>query len=202
MLMTRNFLIFTLLLIMIVPVNAWSTKSSYKQILKEWTRDDEAYSWGEIEARLVWHATYFSPDFREAKVERYAKLYQLKEGEVERLRAEEMADSEKFDSFFVAIYAGSRIYPDIGKDRSLWKLVLETSEGDSIQPAMWEEIPKNQVTRTLFPYIDRWSRLFEVKFPKSIKPSTARAQLKMVGVPANSTLEWNFNRARHSALQK
>lgn len=203
----KKSLIFVWVLLMVVPIASWGSHSTdrsyhknYKRILKEWTRDDESYSWDGFEARLVWYATYFSSDFREAKVDRYAKLYQLTEDEVDQMKTKEMAENEKYDCFFVSIYAGSRVHPDIGKNRSLWKLVLETSEGYIVEPEIWEEIPKDQVTRTLFPYIDRWSRLFEVKFPKRINSSTARAKLKMVGVPADSMLEWKFKPSRHSSL--
>ncbi len=190
-----------LLVLFVLPLAGWKSDSSYESVLKEWTRDDEAYNWTGIEARLVWHATYLSSSFRSAKVERYAELYQLMPTEVIRLKEAEQADGQKFDTFFISIYAGSRVYPDIGNDRSLWKLVLETSEGNQSEPVSWEEVPKNQVTRTLFPYIDRWSRLFEVKFPKSINATTKTAQLKMVGVPADSTLSWNLSKLRSETRQ-
>ncbi len=181
------------------PLSAWSQKS-YKSILKDWTRDDEAYNWSEMEARMVWHATYLSDDFRAAKIERYAELYKLNPEEVLKLKTAEQEQAAKHDAFFVAVYAGSRVYPDIGKDRNLWRLVLETPAG-SVQPLVWEEVPRNQVTRTLFPYIDRWARLFEVKFPKSIQSQTANISLKMVGVPADSTLSWNIDKIRAKRAQ-
>ena len=59
-----------LVLLMVLPSLGWGGKSDYKSVLKEWTREDEAYNWSSLEARLVWTATYLSEDFRRAKVER------------------------------------------------------------------------------------------------------------------------------------
>ncbi len=204
MIIRHNLILIMLVALMLAPSMGWTkdVRREYKHVLKEWTRDDEAYNWSEgLEARMVWSATYLSPRFREAKVERYADLYELGPGDVSRLRTSEASEQEKFDSFVVAIYAGSRVFPDIGKDRSLWKLVLETSDGEIVEPDVWEEIPKNQVTRTLFPYVDRWSKLYEVKFPKRITAATSNAQLKMVGVPADSTLDWDLDSIRIKSLQ-
>ncbi len=196
----QRILLALLVLSLSVPSLGWAGRrqqDSYKSVLSDWTRDAEAYNWKDgLEARMVWHATYLSRDFRHAKVERYAKLYQLQSADIERLKLEENSEAEKYDSFIVAIYAGSRVFPDLGKDRSLWRLVMETSEGTLVEPEKWEDIPKNQVTRTLFPYIDRWSKLYEVKFPKRITSLTQKAQLKMIGVPADSTLDWDLSSLR------
>jgi len=192
----RNILLLALFLSMnLAPALVWSAKN-YKSVLKEWTRNDEAYNWNNFEARLVWSATYLSDTFRRAKVDKYAQIYELDQAERASLLRKEEVDSQKYDTFFVAIYAGSREYPDIGKNRSLWKLVLKTPDHKSVPPTVWEEVPGNQVNRALYPYIDRWSRTFLVKFPKVITGDTEQAQLKMVGVPANSSLTWDLAKLR------
>jgi len=201
----KIFISFLLVVFLILPSSVWSewerrAVRQYQSILKDWTREDEAYNWGSLEARLVWYATYQSSSFRKAKTERFAALYELGDAEIAKLQQRENEDAQQYDTFFISIYAGSRVYPDIGKNRSLWRLVLETPEGEIVEPSSWEEVPSNQVTRTLYPYTDRWSKAFEVRFPKVIKENTEWAHLKMVGVPADSVLDWNLEKIRKRSL--
>lgn len=199
--MMRAIVAFTLLLTFFLPTSLWAEKAyrssaekHYKSALKGWTRDDEAYNWASLEARLVWYATYLSSTFRSAQLERYAELYDLASVDMLKRRREEAEDSRQFDAFFISVYAGSRQFPDIGKDRNLWRLVLETTDGRVVEPESWEEVPRNQVTRTLYPYIDRWSRTYKVKFPKIVTTATKRVRLKMIGIPADSILDWDLTK--------
>ena len=114
------------------------------------------------------------------------------------LRKEAEAD-EKYDTFFVSIYAGSREHPDISKNRHLWRMVLEVPGQSPLVPDRWEEVATDHVIRTLYPYIDRWSKNFLVRFPKTITDNTDSFDLKMVGVPADSQLTWNLEKLRQHA---
>jgi hypothetical protein len=196
MIMNKKIPLLRSLLVLLTLLLSWpsilAADKGYRSVLKEWTRDDEAYNWSQLEARLVWYATYLSHEFRSAKVSEYVRLYELDEKKKAELVHEEIEDANQYDSFFISVYAGSRQDPKIGKDRSLWRLVLETDGGEPVEPAAWTEVSRNQVTQNLYPYIDRWSRTYEVKFPKIVKQGVERLTLKMVGIPANSKLVWKL----------
>lgn len=167
---------------------------SYQSILKDWTQDDEAYSWENLEARLVWHATYLSPDVMDAQWKYLEQKLKGQELYQEQLRLNGNTPTGTSDVFVSAIYVGSRSDAFVGKNPSLWNIVLETSEGEVYKASAMEELPRNELTKLLFPYIDRWSRIYKLTFPKVIRASTEWVQLKMVGIPADSTLEWNLRR--------
>lgn len=166
---------------------------SYRSVLGDWTRSDHIYTWDNFEARLIWHATYESPSFREAKVEKYTHLYELQGEELLRYVSQEEEEGRKFDVFILSVYAGSNQWYDFGRDTSLWRLVLETNDGKRRVADSLHEITQTQVERALFPHADKWSKLYEVKFPKIVGPETKTVTLKMVGVPADSTLTWSLN---------
>jgi len=194
-----KFLLITLTLGLVLPSFVSAKSVDYKSILKEWTRKDEAYNWTNLEARLVWSATYLSEDFRQAKLKKYGEIYELDPVEVQRLYEKERAEDSEYDSFFVSIYAGSREYPEIGKNRELWRLVLQVPGRPPLEPALWQEVTIDPVIRTLYPYIDRWSKSFIVRFPKVTSPATEKFELRMIGVPADSDLVWKLQKSKKHA---
>ncbi len=183
----------------LAPLTGWG-KRPYKSVLKAWTENGEAYNFQSLEARLVWTCTLESPDFLEAKVDFLSEKIPLPSQKVEELKRDELSLAEKYDSFFCAIYVGSRVHRFIGKNRSEWQLVRHSIRGHEEQvdqPLAWEEVPNSQLTQMLYPYIDRWSKAYRVKFPKSIGSGTDLVRLSMVTIPADSTLEWNLARLRN-----
>lgn len=162
--------------------------ASYRSVLKRWTREGRDYSFDNLEMRLHWHVTYLSPEFREARREKLASDYEWSHEEQTRYDSQEMRETTREDQFFVAIYAGSNAWPEIGKDTGKWRIVLETG-GKRVEPLGLERVSLSEVERGLYPYTDRWSKGFLLRFPKSIKEGEAFS-LKMLGVPANSILTW------------
>ena len=178
--------------LLLLPPVAWSAKFDYDSILKKWTRGDEAYNWTNLEARLVWKATYLSPMMLDALIAKTSELYDVDPEEATKYLQEEKRDRDKYDTFIVSIYAGSREHPEIGKDRNLWRMVLETPGDRPVEPAIWEPFPKTHLTYVLYPFQDRWSKTYIVKFPKITQMQTPELELKMVGIPADSTLKWDL----------
>ena len=138
---------------------------------------------------MVWHATYLSPGFREARREKISRLYEW--GDKEQMRAEDddRREEGRYDVFFLGIYAGSSQFPEVGKDSGRWRIVLEAGEGGAIEPVLFERIPVTQLERTLYPYLDKWTEAYLVRFPKVIG-SGEGFRLRMTGLPARSELVW------------
>ena len=188
----RWLVVFLFVLSLLIPQvgSSQPNRESYQSALKTWTRHDEVYTWKNFEARVVWYATYQSMSFRTARVLRYAKLYDLDEDQVQALIRQEKDEDKKYDVFFVSVYAGSAQWPDIGKDTSKWRIVLGTAAGNELEPVSMEKIPDDQILRQIYPYIDRWSSTYEIRFPKGLKEGEP-FELRMVGIPADSNLVWN-----------
>ncbi len=170
--------------------SAWViAKPSYRSVLKKWTRHDKVYVLDNLEARMIWHVTYLSDEFREARRQKMAELYQETDEEQQKCLQEDLSESKKYDVFFVGIYAGSSQFPEIGKNSGGWRLFLQTGSEEPVESVAFEKIPVTQVERMLYPYLDKWSKTYVVKFPKTISDGDSFS-LTMPGIPAKSTLTW------------
>lgn len=165
-------------------------KTSYKSVLKEWTRSDKVYVLDNFEARMIWNATYLSDDFRAARREKLNDLLDWNDADLMAQVREDGDEAREFDVFFLSIYAGSAKFPDIGKDAGKWRIVLEPSAGPSVEAAQLERISVTQIDREMYPYIDKWSHAYYVRFPKTLH-SGQNFKIRMSGIPARSELVWN-----------
>ena len=163
---------------------------SYKSILKDWTRTDKVYVIENFEARMIWNATYLSDDFRAARREKLAKLLEWNNADLLKKVKEDGEESRQYDVFFLSIYAGSSKFPDVGKNDGQWRVVLEAPSGRDVEAKEFERIPVTQIERETFPYIDKWSNAYYVRFPKTLHGGDS-FKLRMSGVPAHSELVWN-----------
>ncbi len=173
---------------MLAVAVAAEAKSSYKSALKEWTRTGKVYVWDNMEARLIWSATYLSPGFRAARREKLDRLLEWTGEELTRKVREDAEESAAYDVFFLSVYAGSAVFPEIGKDDGLWRFFLDAN-GSTTEPAQIERLPVTQVDRDLYPHLDKWSRAYYVRFPKTLRSGDAFT-LRMAGIPAKSQLVW------------
>jgi hypothetical protein len=174
-------------ILLAAPVAA-GAKASYKSALKEWTRTDKVYVWDNMEARLIWNATYLSSDFRAARRERLDALLDWTDEELARKVREDAEEAGAYDVFFLSVYAGSAVFPEVGKDDGLWRFFLDAN-GTTSEPSQVERLPVTQVERVLYPHLDKWSRAYYVRFPKKLSGTDAFT-LRMAGIPAASKLVW------------
>ncbi len=171
---------------------------SYRSVLREWTRQGRDYTFENLEMRMSWKVTYLSPEFRRARREKLAKEQQWSPAEIERALSEDEAESRRYDIFFAAIYAGSNAWPEIGKDTGRWRMALEglpsglpsgSQGGQGVTPVSIERVSISEVERGLYPYLDKWSKAFLLKFPKTVQEGQSFS-LQMKGIPATSELQW------------
>lgn len=171
--------------VILVIVGAWcamplQAKDPYKKILKQWTRHDTVYVLENLEARLDWNATYFSPQFREARAEKMARL---------REEAAPEPAADPYDEFFIGAYAGSSSWSGFGKNTGDWNIVLEAAGGQPVRPLRFERVAVGQWERILYPYLRKWDQAYLVRFPKVVQPGQGFI-LRMTGIPARSELVW------------
>jgi len=181
--------LFILIVVLLKPLDVLAS-GSYRPILKKWTRHQRIYVVDNFEARLLWHATYFSKEFRDTYFQRLNDFMQGPPEEGLKRKKLNDEDAQKFDVFFVSIYSGSSAWPEIGDNSAQWKFILETSHGKKVFEKVSEKIRVTEVERHMFPYLDRWSQGFWVKFPKTILPEES-FRLKISGMPVRSELKWD-----------
>lgn len=139
-----------------------------------------------MEARLIWHATYFSPEFQESLEQKLEEMGAETAASQTRWWAQHELD--KNDVFFVSVYSGSAKWAEIGKDDAAWRFQLANEEGATIEARRIENVPITQTERALFPYLDKWSKAYLIKFPKN--SASQKMQLKLLSPSANSVLKF------------
>ncbi|MBI2067405.1 MAG: hypothetical protein HYT77_05275 [Deltaproteobacteria bacterium] len=167
-----------------------SAASDYGKVLDHWSRHARVFTTDNLEMKLKWHATYLSVDFREARRDKLSLLLAMSPKEVDRLKKEDLSDNSRYDDFMVALYVGSGGDSSLGTRTSDWNFLLE-SEGQTVRAVSADYQPISQKQKILYSYLDPWSRLYRVRFPKTIR-SGESFLLKMVGIPASSELVWKF----------
>ncbi len=186
---THRFLKASALILMLSAVfvpPAWSMPE-YERILKKWTRSQNVFVMDNFEARLVWKAAYLSDEVRMSRRQFLKERFELADQDInQRVRDDEEVGQAVF---LVSIYAGSSKWTDVGKDEGLWRMALETSDGRVLPATIFERIPVTQFERETYPYLDQWSRFYKVSF-KERGPLAPPFRLKLLGMPAKSTLSW------------
>lgn len=170
---------------------------SYREILERWTDTEREYD--QLETRLYVSATYKSWAFRQAYVAEYARVFRLPEAEREAMLARETASLEQFHEFVLSAYTPVRQSGDFLTTTGIWRLYLEGPGGASVPAARVERITQPlPVLSAFFPYVDRWSRVFLVRFPKrtpegqEVVPSvdTDPFRLVVASTQARAVLAW------------
>lgn len=176
----KKIFLFSLALLLVVVATTSAQAKSYKSVLKHNTQKKNVFVWDNMEVRLIWNATYFSPDYKEALTKRLEEM-----GNTNWWAMHEL---EKGDVFFVGLYQGSAEWAEIGKDDGALKFEVIRPDGEVIQAKRIENIPITQTERSLFPYLDKWSKAYLVTFPKnSVETKT---QLKLLSPSAQSVLKF------------
>lgn len=139
----------------------------YRPILKEWSRHKQLYSPTEAQVKIIAHATYFSPEFREAYAREHIRRKYLEEGRARDFRERLKARQEGVHEFFVGMYA-PRPYRglSLGKE-TFWEAVLTTASGETVKPVAIEEVEGTPYQKIMFPYLNRWSKAYRVVFPEA-----------------------------------
>lgn len=160
----------------------------YYETLDRWSRSQKVYS--EFETRLYVTATLKSPEFRQAYLKEYSRLYSLTEKEREKrgeIHAGLAADGMEF--YFYA-YNPERGNIDFAKADSIWKVFLVDEKGVRVPPIELREIKKiTPLIEEFFPYVRPYGKFYSAKFPYS--PVLKGVRLVFTSVLGNTTLEWN-----------
>lgn len=188
-LVSRAFLNSLLVFSMIILSAGLLDAASYRSNLKKWTERGKDYVFDNLEMRLDWRATYFSDEFRAARLQKLASLLEWTDEEKIQEERKDREAASSSDEFFVAVYAGSNVYPEIGKENGDWRIGLEVG-GKTVMAEHIERVKVTERERKLYPYLDHWSNAYRVRFPKTLQP-TDKFSLKMMGIPATSKLTWN-----------
>jgi len=169
----------------------------YEPVFTRWSRHAKAvvvYQGTVIES---W-AIYKSWEFRQAYVERYAKIYSL--GETERaalLNQQREADRQTYE-FHVAVQMTNYKWNDLDKESSPWRISLVDGAGAEIAPRKVELLKLPELYETqFFPNRTEFSQTYLIRFTRADAessgfggPASGRITLRIASPLAKNELVW------------
>lgn len=160
----------------------------YLKSLAAWTRTSVEYSEFETRGKII--CTYKSPEFKDAYVKEYSRLYLLPKGDEEKKRqlTKEMSADETEFAFYA--YTPDMEANDFAKADSTWKIFLVDEKGNQVYPNEIRRIRKiTPVLEQFFPYINQYhGRYYTLSFPR--QPEGSSKRIVFTSVLATITLEW------------
>lgn len=153
---------FLLALVLSLPV--WA--SGYSSVRREWTRSKQWFEPRNMNAEMIWHATYFSPEFRKAYEQEIIQRKYMGPVEAARFVAEQEKKQATTNTFFVGLYTRKEYKEFSMGAESFWQAVLVAENGQEAVPISIEMVPISPLEKILFPYLSRWSAAYRVVFPR------------------------------------
>lgn len=149
---------------------------------------------------LVVDAIVEDRTYRRLYVEMLGRQFLLPAAEVARRLAEQEQAFETEFALLVFTYEGTTDPARLARSDARWKLLLRDDDGQLLAPTAITPIRKDSPTYlyidTYFSGLDRWSRAYEVTFPKLSKGrlnqpvGTHPFELIVTGVKGTVTLKW------------
>lgn len=176
---------------------AWPSRApDLAETTAAWTRADKVVSGFDEHKELIAevHATFKSPAWRTALIERNGERGKLTRAEIDaQLEAAKKAAAEHHE-FILLLTTHDRRLNDLTKgDRSVWSLRLRDSSGAEVAPT---EVKKDRRPRaeiaTELPHLGDFDQIYLVKFPGAhpILGNGDRFSLKMWSGRGAIELEW------------
>ena len=173
----------------------------YTAVLEKWTREQTVYSHFETTLRIV--ATYRSPEFQDAYVSEYERIYGVNDMGKDLLPKEICMDTRSgFMEFFFYAATPHIEENDFARTRSVWNVVLrEEDRGIVHRPAEIREIEDiNPFVMKVFPYVNRYhGKFYSLRYLLPAQGSESSATLHrkenltliVSGVLGDATLKWH-----------
>ncbi|MEE9590990.1 MAG: hypothetical protein V3W26_00605 [Thermodesulfobacteriota bacterium] len=172
---------------------------SYTEALNRWTREGRIYDG--FESRLVVYATYRGWEFREAYVREYVKRYEMDSYQEDKLLADESADYEAVEEFFLAVSTHDTKWNDLDNNNSIWNLYLKNDRGERVNPIDIKRVDEDSpLIKKFYPQMDLWSYGYIIRFPKYagvgetplLGDDTISFELIITGVLGKTEMGWRL----------
>ena len=178
-----------LLILFLTSLSVHAT--TYRGTLRKVTHLRELYNATTMQAKVVWHATYFSPKFQQAFLKKHIHRKYLNPEEAAEFTAHEERRWAASEEFFVSLYA-PKAYANFTKGSdSFWEIILVTQDGKEHKATFVEYLESTPYEKVMFPYLDLWSKAYRVLFPKVNLHDDFKLVLR--SVVGKSEMKWSYN---------
>jgi len=169
----------------------------YEPVFTRWSRHAKAVVVHQGTVIESW-AVYKSWEFRQAYVERYAKIYSLGETERAALLASQREAARQTYEFHIAVQMTNYKWNDLHKDNSPWRISLVDGKGAEIAPRRIELLKLPELYETqFFPNRTEFSMTYLVRFSRAdtessgfAGPASGRVTLRIASPLAKNELVW------------
>jgi hypothetical protein len=176
----------------------WPSKAgNYYDVTDKWTRSGVLR--GDLGDHLTnimeLHATFHSPEWKQAYVAFRSKREKLPKSRVSTLLATEKADSDKYYDVTLLISTYHFQENDLQKNEdSVWRVALVDAQGNEVEPEEVSSVrrPRDQI-KAFFPKLNEFHEVYRARFPKqavdlfasgankfSLKVASARGGLELI----------------------
>lgn len=161
----NKILLLSFLFLTLSCTQAMKEERSYFKVQKRWT--DKCSVTKNMNPLMTVYGTYFSEEFAESYVHELSRRYANTSELEDKLKVNEIDESKKFNRFILSISTSDEKLNDLHKKNSLWKIYLIDDNGEklNVTDIILKE-KKIDFYKEFFPYVDHWSNVYEVKFPK------------------------------------
>jgi hypothetical protein len=169
----------------------------YEKVFTNWSRHAKAVVVSQGTVIETW-GVYKSWDFRQAYIERYAKIYSLSDTEKAALyRTQREAERQTYE-FHVAVQMTNYKWNDLDKDTSPWRISLVDGTGAEIAPRRVELLKLPELYETqFFPNKTEFSQTYLIRFSRAEADAagfggatSGRIALKIVSPLAKNEIVW------------
>jgi hypothetical protein len=169
----------------------------YDKVFTSWSRHAKAVVVYEGTVIETW-AVYKSWEFRQAYVERYAKVYSLSDAEKAALYHSQREAARQTYEFHVAVQMTNYKWNDLDKETSAWRISLVDGAGGEIAPRRVEHLKLPELYETqFFPNKTDFSETYLIRFSRAEAeaagfggPPTGRIALRIASPLAKNEIVW------------
>ena len=169
----------------------------YERVLATWTRHAKTVVVYQGTVIEMW-AAYKSWEFRQAYIERYAKIYSLSDTERAALLHTQQEAARQTYEFHVAVQMTNYKWNDLDKEASPWRVSLVDGAGAEIAPRRIELLRLPELYETqFFPNRTEFSMTYLIRFNRTDAetggfggPGTGRITLRVASPLGKAEVTW------------
>ncbi len=141
-----------------------AAESKYQVILEQYTGHEGVYD--NLNTKAFFYATWQSPQFVAAKVERQAMFKALPAAERAELLANETKRLVDGTELFMAVHVNDSHFDDFDRSSSMWRLALVV-HGEELRPLSVERLGRTNIElRSTYSYMESFWVGYRVRFAK------------------------------------
>lgn len=188
--MMKKILLLSLAFTLLLSTFSVQASSSYKKMIKKWTRYDEVYRVSDFSARIIWYATPINAMVSQAQEDLYREMYESSESEAAKF-ANSISQKAKGDAvFFISFYSAEKRFDDWLNPKGYWKIRLR-SNGETWDGKVVEKISKiTPLEKRLYPHLIPWATGYYISFPVSADKIQSDFSISVYNPEVSSTLKW------------